>query len=277
MFLGDKMKDVSKKSNTMYLLEKYGLSASKKFGQNFLIDTNVIKRIVESAKLDKDTCVIEIGPGIGALTEYLSYSAAKVRCYEIDERLKGVLAESLSQCDNVEIIFQDFLTVDLNNVISELRKDYKRVCVVTNLPYYITSDIIEKVMSSSCLVDSMTAMVQKEVALKLTDKKNRSPLTLLFDAVGTIEYCFTVSKNVFMPAPHVDSAIIHMTMNQVCDEKLYRVINTAFTQKRKTIYNNLKELFGENTKDILEKCCIDEKKRAEQLGIEEYKRLSEYL
>ena len=277
MFLGDKMRDVSKKSNTLYLLYKYGLSASKKFGQNFLIDTNIIKRIVDSANIDKDTCVIEVGPGIGALTEYLSYKAKKVRCYEIDERLKDVLAESLSECDNVEIIFQDFLTVDLKSVVNGLRKEYKKVCVVTNLPYYITSDIIEKVVSNDVIVDSMTAMVQKEVALKLTEGKTVSPLTLLIDAVGSIEYCFTVSKNVFMPAPHVDSAIIHIEMNDICNDKLYKVINASFKQKRKTIYNNLKELFGDKTKEILNQCGIDEKKRAEQLSIEEYRKVSKYL
>lgn len=271
------MKDVSKKSNTMYLLEKYDLSASKKFGQNFLIDTNIIKRIVQHAKIDKETCVIEVGPGIGALTEYLSYSAKKVRCYEIDTRLKDVLSESLEQCDNVEIVFQDFLTVDLNSVITELRRVYKKVCVVTNLPYYITSDIIEKVVSGDVVVDSMTAMVQKEVAVKLTDGKTVSPLTLVIDAVGSIDYCFTVSKNVFMPAPHVDSAIIHIEMNNTCSKKLLDVINCSFKQKRKTIYNNLKELFKDKTKDILNECLIDEKKRPEQLTIEEYKKVSEYL
>lgn len=271
------MRDVSKKSNTLYLLDKYGLSASKKFGQNFLIDTNIIKRIVDNAHIDKDTCVIEVGPGIGALTEYLSYKAKKVRCYEIDERLKDVLDESLSECNNVEIIFQDFLTVDLKSVVNELRKEYKKVCVVTNLPYYITSDIIEKVVSSDVIVDSMTAMVQKEVALKLTDGKTVSPLTLLIDAVGSIEYCFTVSKNVFMPAPHVDSAIIHIEMNDICNDKLYKIINVSFKQKRKTIYNNLKELFGDKTKEILNQCGIDEKKRAEQLSIEEYRKVSKYL
>lgn len=271
------MKDVSKKTNTMYLLDKYGLSASKKFGQNFLVDTNVIKRIVEHAHIDKETCVIEIGPGIGALTEYLSYRAKMVRCYEIDVRLENVLSESLSECNNIEIIFQDFLTVDLDAVISKLRKEYKKICVVTNLPYYITSDIIEKVVSGNCCVDSMTAMVQKEVAIKLTDGKMVSPLTLIIDAVGSIEYCFTVSKNVFLPAPHVDSAIIHIEMNNTCSKKLLKVINSSFKQKRKTIYNNLKEIFKDKTKEILNECLIDEKKRPEQLTIEEYRKVSEYL
>lgn len=277
MNLGERMKDISKKTNTIYLLDKYELTASKKFGQNFLIDTNIIKRIVENAYVDKETCVIEVGPGIGALTEYLSYYAKKVICYEIDERLKDVLAESLSQCDNVSIIFQDFLTVHLSDVIKELRKDYEKICVVTNLPYYITSDIIEKIISNDVKVDSITAMVQKEVAVKLTNKKTVSPLTLLIDAVGYIDYCFTVSKNVFMPSPHVDSAIIHIEMKQTCPKELKEVIMYAFQQKRKTIYNNLKSLFKDDTKDILKKCQIDEKKRPEQLNIEDYKKVSHYL
>lgn len=271
------MKDISKKSNTLYLLDKYQLQASKKFGQNFLIDTNVIKKIIESACIDDKTCVIEIGPGIGALTEYLSYKANQVICYEIDERLKDVLKESLAQCDNVNIIYQDFLTVNFNQVIKELKKKYEKICVVTNLPYYITSEIIKKILKSDVIIDSLTAMVQKEVALKLTNQKQRSPLTLLIDAVGSIDYCFTVSKNVFMPTPHVDSAIVHIKMNKICSKELYKVIEASFVQKRKTIYNNLKELFKEDTKSILNKCQIDEKKRAEQLEIEDYKKLSKYL
>ena len=271
------MKDISKKSNTVYLLNKYQLQASKKYGQNFLIDTNTIKKIVDSAKIDKETCVIEIGPGIGALTEYLSYKANRVICYEIDERLQDVLDESLNEFDNIEIIFKDFLTVNFNQVIKELKKTYKKISVVTNLPYYITSEIIEKILKSDTTINSLTAMVQKEVALKLTDHKNKSPLTLLIDAIGTIDYCFTVSKNVFMPAPHVDSAIIHIKMNETCSKELYTIIETSFQQKRKTIYNNLKPLFKEKTKDILNQCFIDEKKRAEQLDIEDYKRLSKYL
>lgn len=128
------MKDIAKKSNTMYLLDKYHLQASKKFGQNFLIDLNTIKKIVDTTHIDNKTCVIEIGPGIGALSEQLAYVAGHVCCFEIDTRLKDVLNESLGEFKNVEIIFQDFLTVDLKKVVDDFLKDYQKVCIVANLP-----------------------------------------------------------------------------------------------------------------------------------------------
>ena len=149
--------------------------------------------------------------------------------------------------------------------------------------YYVRANpsnnvlVASEVESSNATVFTLIPISQKEVALKLTEGKTVSPLTLLIDAVGSIEYCFTVSKNVFMPAPHVDSAIIHIEMNDICNDKLYKVINASFKQKRKTIYNNLKELFGDKTKEILNQCGIDEKKRAEQLSIEEYRKVSKYL
>lgn len=271
MILGDKMKDISKKSNTLYLLNKYNIQASKKYGQNFIIDTNIIKRIVDCTKIDQKTCVIEIGPGIGALSEYLAYKAKKVICYEIDLRLEELLNESLNHCKNIEIIFKDFLDIDLKEVIKDLRSEYERISIVTNLPYYITTDIMEKIMKSGIYINSFTAMVQKEVALKLTDESYKSPLSLMIRNCGDIKYCFTVSKNVFYPSPHVDSAVIHIDMNDVCSEKLCNLLEISFKQKRKTIYNNLKNDY--DAKLILEKCNIDEKSRPEQLDIEDYQNI----
>lgn len=277
MNLGENMKDIAKKSNTMYLLDKYHLQASKKFGQNFLIDLNTIKKIVETTPVDQNTCVIEIGPGIGALSEQLSYKAQKVICYEIDTRLKDVLSESLGEFNNIEIIFQDFLTVDLKTVVEELKKEYKQVCIVANLPYYITSDILEHIITSQAPIDSIHAMVQKEVALKLTDQNYQSPLTLMIESVGNISLDMNVSKNVFSPAPHVDSAIISIYIDKEYNSKLTKILKSAYTQKRKTIYNNFKELFKEQTQSILLECGIDEKKRPEQISIEEYLKLTKYL
>lgn len=271
------MRDIAKKSNTMYLLNKYQLKASKKFGQNFLVDLNTIKKIVEATHIDKQTCVIEIGPGIGALSEQLSYQAGHVLCYEIDTRLKDVLKESLGEYKNIDIIFQDFLTVDLKKVVDDLKKQYLKVCVVANLPYYITSDILEHIISSGALLDSIHAMVQKEVALKLINKNYRSPLTLMIESVGHIELDMYVSKNVFSPVPHIDSAIISIYIDRTYHSLLTDIVKIAFTQKRKTIYNNLKGLFGEKTKEILECCEIDEKKRPEELKIEDYLKLTKYL
>lgn len=271
------MKDIAKKSNTQYLLDKYHLQASKKFGQNFLIDLNTIKKIVDTTSIDNQTCVIEIGPGIGALSEQLSYKAGHVLCYEIDTRLKEVLHESLGEYENIEIIFQDFLTVDLKDVVEKLRETYDKVCIVANLPYYITSDILEHIITSQAQLDSIHAMVQKEVALKLTDKNYHSPLTLMIESVGSISLDMNVSKNVFSPAPHVDSAIISIQINQLYNPSLTKILQYAFTQKRKTIYNNLKDLFKDQTQDILIECHINEKQRPEQLNIEDYLKLTKYI
>ncbi len=274
---GDEMKDIAKKSNTVYLLDKYQIQASKKYGQNFLIDLNTIKKIVNTTNIDKDTCVIEIGPGIGALSEQLSYHAGHVLCYEIDTRLKDVLEESLGEFKNIEVIYQDFLTVDLKNVVDDLKKRYHRVCIVANLPYYITSDILEHIITSNSQLSSIHAMVQKEVAVKLTDQNYHSPLTFMIESVGSISLDMIVSKNVFSPAPHVDSAIIRIELNREYNPLLNFILKPAFTQKRKTIYNNLKGLFHEKTKDILEECHIKENKRPEELKIEDYLKLTQFL
>lgn len=277
IFLGENMKDIAKKTNTQYLLDKYHLQATKKFGQNFLIDLNTVKRIVEITPIDQQTCVIEIGPGIGALTEQLAIKSGKVICFEIDTRLKDVLDESLEDYQNVQIIFQDFLTVNLKQIVNQLKKEYKKVCIVANLPYYITSDILEHIICSQAELYSIHAMVQKEVALKLTDKQYTSPLTLMIESIGTISLDMNVSKNVFSPAPHVDSAIISITKDKDYQPQLTKVLKAAFQQKRKTIYNNLKDLFQEQTKDILNQCHIDEKLRPEQLSIEDYLLLTKFL
>lgn len=271
------MKDIAKLSNTNYLLNKYHLKASKKFGQNFLIDLNVIKKIVESTAIDKNTCVIEIGPGIGALSEQLSYKAGKVICFEIDERLKNLLNESLGEFDNIEVIFQDFLTVDFKKLVDKLNQEYEKVCVVANLPYYITSDILEYIMIAGTSLYSIHTMVQKEVALKLTDKGYKSPLVFKIESVGHIQLDMNISKNVFSPAPHVDSAIISIYIDKTYNPLLTDILKYAFTQKRKTIYNNLKGLFLEKTKEILNECHIDEKKRPEELRVEDYIKLTKYL
>ena len=271
------MKDIAKKANTMYLLEKYNMKATKKFGQNFLIDLNVVQKIVDCTSIDQQTCVIEIGPGIGALTEQLSYRAGHVVSYEIDIRLKDVLNESLQECTNVEVIFQDFLTVDLKQVVNHYRQQYSKVCIVANLPYYITSDILEHIITSQADVDSIHVMVQKEVALKLTDASYHSPLTFMIESIGQASLDMTVSKNVFSPAPRVDSAILSIMMEKTYNPLLTKILKQAFTQKRKTIYNNLKGLFLENTEKILNECGIDLKTRPEQLTIEDYIKLTHYL
>lgn len=268
------MKDIATKTTTTYILEKYNLHALKKYGQNFLIDTNVIDKIVASASLDKETCVIEIGPGIGALTQLLARKAGHVISYEIDQRFKPVYEEFFSQ-ENITIIFEDFLNIDLVKAVEKLKQSYKRVCVVANLPYYITTNLIEKVVLSNSQIDCMVVMIQKEVALKMTGDY-KSPLTLVIDDIGSKEYMFTVSKNVFMPAPHVDSAILKITLDKKVDQKLYEVLQTCFMQRRKTIYNNLKTKY-DNALEILEKSHIESNARSEQLTIKDFKEITKHL
>lgn len=262
------MKNVAKKSNTMDILQRYSLTASKKFGQNFLVDPNIIEKIVTSSDITKETAVIEIGPGIGALSEGLARKAGKLICYEIDERLKPVLKETLSEHENVTVIFQDFMKADLDQCVKDLSKDYKDICVVTNLPYYITSDIIMKVLKSRSSINRMIAMVQKEVALKFTSDE-KSPMGVMIDYVGNISYVMTVSKNVFMPAPHVDSAVIRINKERNLEDSFIEVVEGAFKQKRKTILNNMKALF-DHPQDVLDACHIDAKKRAQELTLEDY-------
>ena len=172
------------------------------------IDFNTVQKIAFSTNIDKETCVIEIGPGLGALSEQLSYQAGYVICYEIDTRLKNVLEETLGEFDNIKVIFQDFLSVSLKEVVDQMKKKYKKVCIVSNLPYYITTDILEFVLSSGAKIDSIHTMVQKEVALKLVDSHYVSPLTLLIQSLGTISLDMMISRHVFHPSPRVDSAII---------------------------------------------------------------------
>ena len=212
------MENIAKKSNTEFILNTFNLKPSKKYGQNFLVDPGIIQSIADHASLDKETAVIEIGPGIGALTEQLSNKAGKVLCFEIDERLKEVLSFSLEGHDNVEIIFQDFMKADLEEACNKL-KDYKDICVVTNLPYYITSKIITKIVSSSTPINRLVAMVQKEVALKLCSEE-KSPLKMMIDYVGDVQYELNVPRHVFMPAPHVDSAVISIHKERVISQEL---------------------------------------------------------
>jgi 16S rRNA (adenine1518-N6/adenine1519-N6)-dimethyltransferase len=160
------------------------------------------------------------------------------------------------------------MKADLDQCVKDLSKDYKDICVVTNLPYYITSDIIMKVLKSRSSINRMIAMVQKEVALKFTSDE-KSPMSVMIDYVGNISYVMTVSKNVFMPAPHVDSAVIRINKERNLEDSFIEVVEGAFKQKRKTILNNMKALF-DHPQDVLDACHIDAKKRAQELTLEDY-------
>lgn len=270
------MKDIGKIQHTMMILDKFNLQAKKKFGQNFLVDLNIISNIVECAHIKENTCVIEIGPGIGGLTEYIARQAKKVIAYDIDERLMEVLAYSLEEYEHVEVRLQDFLTVDLDQLFHEL-KEYDHISIISNLPYYITSELLTKVILSGLNIDYFVGMMQKEVALKLIGKENL-PLKLIMDYVGLVKYEFVVSANVFIPKPHVDSAVISMRFKPEIDldiKSFYELIQGCFKQKRKTIYNNLISKYEDKAKitEVLSEANIDPKTRAEQLSLDHFIKL----
>lgn len=272
------MRDIGTIKHTLEIQEKFNLNAKKNFGQNFLVDINVINKIANCAKIDDQTCVIEIGPGIGSLTEFLARKAKKVIAYDIDERLIEVLAYTLEEYPNVEVRLQDFLTVDLEKLKKELQ-DYSKISLVSNLPYYITSELITKIMLSDLPLVTFVGMMQKEVALKLTGKE-QLPLKLLMELNGTVNYEFNVSNQVFIPKPNVDSAVLSVEFHEVNVNKkeFYQLVQAGYKQKRKTLYNNLSMLWGkEKTKDLLETLQIDLKTRAEQLSLKDWIEMGNYL
>lgn len=265
------MRDIGKLNNTLHVLEKFNLNAKKNFGQNFLVDLNIIDRIASLGEIKEDTCVIEIGPGIGSLTEFLARKAKKVIAYDIDERLIEVLNYTLADYDNVEVRLQDFLTVDLNELVSSL--DYSHIMIVSNLPYYITSELLTKIVCTPG-IDGFVGMMQKEVAVKLTSKE-KSPLSLMMNYMGEVKYGFSVSSNVFIPKPNVDSAVISIKFNHLHTTDLtnfFTFLQACFKQRRKTIYNNLNQYFNdkEKTQLLLEKCNIEPKLRAEQIDLQQF-------
>lgn len=272
------MRDIGTIKHTLEIQEKFNLNAKKNFGQNFLVDVNVINKIANCAKIDDQTCVIEIGPGIGSLTEFLARKAKKVIAYDIDERLIEVLAYTLEEYPNVEVRLQDFLTVDLEELKKELQ-DYSKISLVSNLPYYITSELITKIMLSDLPLVTFVGMMQKEVALKLTGK-DQLPLKLLMELNGKVNYEFNVSNQVFIPKPNVDSAVLSVEFYEVNVNKkeFYQLVQAGYKQKRKTLYNNLSILWGkEKTKDLLAALQIDLKTRAEQLSLEDWIEMGNYL
>jgi len=254
-------------------MEKYNFNLKKMFGQNFIIDENIINNIISSAEIDKDTLVIEIGPGAGSLTYKLGNSAKNVLCYEIDTTLKELLEENLEDLNNVEIIFKDFLQA---NVFDDIKKyDYKKLYVVANLPYYITTPIIIKFIEEEIPVDKIVVMVQKEVGDRFKAKPNSkdyNSLSIYLNYYFDVKKLLDVSKNVFIPKPNVDSIVIEFSKKdklfELKDNKLFfKLVKDSFNQKRKTLRNNLKNYDLEKIEEILKKYNFDLSVRAEQLPI----------
>ena len=234
-------------SNTIEVLQKYSFNFQKKFGQNFLIDTHVLEKIIDASEITKDDCVLEIGPGIGTMTQYLACAAGKVVAVEIDKALIPILEDTLSAYDNVTVINEDVLKVDINQLAEEYNGG-KPIKVVANLPYYITTPIIMGLYESHVPIESITVMVQKEVADRMQvgpGTKDYGALSLAVQYYAKPEIVAMVPANCFIPRPNVGSAVIRLTRYaeppvQVEDEKkMFALIRASFNQRRKTLVNGL--------------------------------------
>ena len=281
------MKDIAAKSNTKDIIERHGFKFKKMFGQNFLTDTNILTKIVDAADLTDEVGVIEVGPGIGALTEFIARRAKKVVAYEIDDQLIPILAETLAPYDNVKVIHKDILKADVGAMIEEEFKDCKYIAVVANLPYYITTPILMGLIEKRLPIDWYVTMMQKEVALRLSadpGTKDYNALSIAVQYYTEASIALNVPKTVFIPAPNVDSAVVKLKRRseapiEVVDEDFFMdVIHGAFRQRRKTLQNNLSQHFKTLTKpevaEILESVDILPSRRGETLSIEEFGRLT---
>ncbi|MBZ2152087.1 16S rRNA (adenine(1518)-N(6)/adenine(1519)-N(6))-dimethyltransferase RsmA [Streptococcus cristatus] len=279
-------------SVTRAILERHGFTFKKSFGQNFLTDTNILQKIVDTAEIDKNVNVIEIGPGIGALTEFLAESAAEVMAFEIDDRLVPILADTLRDFDNVTVVNQDILKVDLAQYIAEFKNPDLPIKVVANLPYYITTPILMHLIESGIPFSEFVVMMQKEVADRISAQPNTKAYGSLSIAVQyymTAKVAFIVPRTVFVPAPNVDSAILKMVRRdqpavEVQDEKFFfKVSKASFVHRRKTLWNNLTSHFGksEETKGkltaALERADLSPSVRGEALTLADFARLADAL
>ena len=279
-------------SVTKAVLERHGFTFKKSFGQNFLTDTNILQKIVDTAEVDDQVNVIEIGPGIGALTEFLAERAAQVMAFEIDHRLVPILADTLRDFDNVTVVNEDILKVDLAQHIQNFKNPDLPIKVVANLPYYITTPILMHLIESGIPFSEFVVMMQKEVADRISAKPNTKAYGSLSIAVQyymTAKVAFIVPRTVFVPAPNVDSAILKLVRRPepavaVEDEKFFfKVSKASFTHRRKTLWNNLTGYFGktEEVKDKLTKALdqagLSPSVRGEALGLEEFASLADAL
>ena len=279
-------------SVTKAVLERHGFTFKKSFGQNFLTDTNILQKIVDTAEIDDQVNVIEIGPGIGALTEFLAERAAEVMAFEIDHRLVPILADTLRDFDNVTVVNEDILKVDLAQHIQNFKNPDLPIKVVANLPYYITTPILMHLIESGIPFSEFVVMMQKEVADRISAQPNTKAYGSLSIAVQyymTAKVDFIVPRTVFVPAPNVDSAILKMVRRPepavaVEDESFFfKISKASFTHRRKTLWNNLTGYFGktEEIKDKLTKALnqagLSPSVRGEALSLEEFASLADAL
>ena len=266
------------------VLEKHGFHFKKQFGQNFISNGNLLRSIVEASGITKDTMVVEIGCGAGTLTRALAEAAKKVYAFDIDRDLQPVLAETLAGLDNVEVIFRDFNKLDLK----EFEQEIEEYTVVANLPYYITTPLVTKLLEESDKVQGLSIMVQEEVADRFCAKENTpeyGSITAAIALKGSAKVVKRVSRNLFYPRPNVDSAVVKIEFERgrvaVKDEKAYRqTVKCAFLNRRKTLENNLVNCFNltrEQAKAALAEAGVDEKARGETLSPQRLAKLSDVL
>ena len=282
------MMNLSDANTLKKLLSQHGFSFKKSLGQNFLIDSTVCPAMAE-ASADKNTGVLEIGPGVGVLTSELSKVAKRVVAIELDERLKKLLPITLSDCDNVEIIYGDAMKLDLKSIIAEKFADCKKVTVCANLPYYITSPIVMMLLESRLPIESITVMVQKEAAERLCAKvgsRESGAVTVAVNYYATAEILFHVGREAFMPSPNVDSAVIKLNIlkeppiNVKDETKFFRLVKATFAQRRKTFLNtvsNTLKIDKETLKSALNDLNLEPTVRGEQLTMQQLAYISDII
>lgn len=285
------MASLGNPTNTIAILQKYDFNFQKKFGQNFLIDSNILENIIDAAEITKDDCVLEIGPGIGTMTQYLCENAREVVAVEIDKKLIPILEnDTLAAYDNITIINEDILKVDINKIVQE-KNDGKPIKVVANLPYYITTPIIMGLFESHVPLDSITIMVQKEVADRMQvgpGTKDYGALSLAVQYYAKPKVMLSVPAGCFMPRPNVDSAVIKLTRYQnppvkTSDERfMFDIIRASFNQRRKTLVNGLTnasslKVSKEGVLEALEKMGLPATIRGEALTLEQFAQMADLL
>lgn len=278
-------------TNTIAILQKYNFNFQKKFGQNFLIDANILEHIIDAADISKEDCVLEIGPGIGTMTQYLCEHAREVVAVEIDKNLIPILQnDTLAAYDNITIINEDILKVDINKIVEE-KNAGRPIKVVANLPYYITTPIIMGLFESHVPLDSITIMVQKEVADRMQvgpGTKDYGALSLAVQYYAEPKVMLTVPANCFMPRPNVDSAVIKLTRYQnppvvtKNEQFMFDVIRASFNQRRKTLVNGLTNAAGlkvtkESVLKALHEMELPDTIRGEALTLEQFAKLTDLL
>lgn len=277
---------------TKNIMKKYNIRANKSLGQNFLINNEVVENIVSSSELTKEDMVIEIGPGLGTLTKYLLKEAGKVLCIELDNKMIGILEERFSEYDNFEIINADVLKVNLNEIINENKKseNIKKVKIVANLPYYITTPIIMKLLEEKLDIESITVMIQKEVADRLIETpggKNTGAITYTVYYYCNSEKIMEVPNSSFIPEPEVTSEVIKMNLRTEPvvkienPEVMFNIIKCAYMQRRKTLLNSLTNAKIFANKDdgikILKELNLNENIRAEKLSIQDFANITKLI